>query len=104
MIPSTGPEGLSGADAGDPVRQADRCLELIDALLERAGSRMSDLYRLRIYLRDASAQDAVRAACLDRLREQLPAMTFVVAGLAEPDWAVMMEGEAIIGQHRAPSA
>jgi enamine deaminase RidA (YjgF/YER057c/UK114 family) len=104
MISGTGPEGLSGADAGDPARQADRCLELIDALLERAGSRMSDLYRLRIYLRDASAQDAVRTACLGRLREHLPAMTFVVAGLPEPGWAVMMEGEAIIGQHGAPSA
>jgi hypothetical protein len=31
-------------------------------------------------------------------------MTFVVAGLPEPDWAVMIEGEAIIGQHRSPTS
>ena len=101
MIPGTGPRGLPAADAADPVRQAERCLELVEELLDAAGSRMGDLYRLRAYVRDASMVDTVRDVCIARLRNDLPAMTFVVAGLTEPDWAVMIEGEAIIGQHRS---
>lgn len=103
MIPGTGPRGLSVADAADPVRQAERCLELIEELLDASGSRLGDLYRLRAYVRDASMVDVVRDVCIARLRNDLPAMTFVVAGMPEPDWAVMFEGEAIIGQHRSPT-
>jgi hypothetical protein len=48
--------------------------------------------------------DAIRAVCFATLHEEPPAMTFVVAGTPDPEWAVMIEAEAIIGQHRAPSA
>lgn len=61
------------------------------------------MYRLRVYVRDASIVDTVRDVCIVRLREEMPAMTFVVmAGMPEEDWAVMIEAEATIGQYRAP--
>ncbi len=104
MIPGTGPRGLPAAEAADPVRQTERCLELIEELLDAAGSRMGDLYRLRAYVRDRAMVDTVRDVCIATLRSDLPAMTFVVAGLPEDGWAVMIEGEAIIGQHRAPAS
>ena len=102
LVPGTGPRGLSAAEATDPVRQAERCLELIEEILDAAGSRLGDLVRLRAYVRDAAMVDAVRDVCNVVLRGQMPAMSFVVAGLPDDAWVVMIEGEAIIGQYRAP--
>jgi len=101
MVAGTGPRGLPAAEAADPARQAERCLELVDDVLDAAGSRLGELVRLRVYVRDAATIEAVRAVCIGAFREEAPAMTFVVAGLPEADWAVMLEGDAIIGQHRA---
>ncbi len=85
---------LEDADAYDEAR---RCLEIIAAALERAGARMEDVVRTRMYVTDIGDWQAVARAHGEVFGEIRPATTLVaVAALIAPEFSVEIEAEAWI--------
>ncbi len=84
---------------GDVVRQLDRALENVDALLGSGGAALADMTHLIVYLRDPSDQPRIEAS----LAERLPGVPrLVVRGaVCRPEWLVEVEGIAI-APHDAP--
>ena len=85
---------------GDPVRQFERAIENIEALLHEGNMVLQDLKAATIYLRDI--HDYPRIAELSR--KLLPAgcaINITHGAVCRPDWLVEIEGEAI-RSHNAP--
>jgi enamine deaminase RidA (YjgF/YER057c/UK114 family) len=93
---ATGPDGkLVGlGDAGAQTRQT---LTNVRAALERAGARMDDVVRTRIYVRDISQWEAIgreHGAVFGQIR---PATAMVeVSALVDPEMLVEIEADAYI--------
>jgi enamine deaminase RidA (YjgF/YER057c/UK114 family) len=91
---ATGPDGqlVGRGDAGLQTRQA---LANIRAALERAGARLEDVVRTRIYVRDIGQWQAVgreHGAVFGAIR---PATAMVeVSALVDPDMLVEIEADA----------
>jgi len=87
-----------GADLADAATQTRHVLEIIRATLERAGARMEDVVRTRMYLTHADDWEAVGRAHGEFFGAIRPAATMVVvAGLLQPTWRVEIEADAVIG-------
>lgn len=98
-VSGTAPVGEDGAieHAGDPYRQALRCLEIIMDALGEAGARPEHVVRTRIYVRDASAWQEVGRAHAEVLGHTRPATTLVeVSGFIHPDILVEIEAIAVV--------
>ena len=80
---------------GDPGAQATYILDKIAASLTAAGSRIEDVVRTRIYLRDAAQWEPVSRAHGRVFGRILPANTLVEAKLVG-DYAVEIEADAIV--------
>lgn len=91
---ATGPDGqlVGRGDAGLQTRQA---LANIRAALERAGARLDDVVRTRIYVRDITQWEAVgreHGAVFGAIR---PATAMVeVSALVDPEMLVEIEADA----------
>jgi enamine deaminase RidA (YjgF/YER057c/UK114 family) len=83
---------------GAVVRQVDRALDNVAALLGAAGAALDDLGILIAYIRDPADHQSVR----DRLQERCGLVPFevLVAPICRPGWLVEVEGVAAIHAHR----
>ena len=93
---ATGPDGqiVGGADAGAQTRQV---LANIKAALERAGARLEDVVRTRIYVRDIAQWEAIGRAHGDVFGAIRPASAMVeVSGLVDPAMLVEIEADAYV--------
>jgi enamine deaminase RidA (YjgF/YER057c/UK114 family) len=79
---------------GDVMRQLDRALENIEALLRAGKAGLQDLTHMIVYLRDPTDYKRV-ARCLDERFAELPKI-IVQAPVCNPDWLVEIETSAII--------
>ncbi len=94
-VSGTGPVGADDADAAAQTRHT---LEIIRAALEKAGARMEDVVRTRMYLTHLEDWEAVGKAHGEVFGTIRPAATMVVvAKLLNPTWRVEVEADAIIG-------
>jgi enamine deaminase RidA (YjgF/YER057c/UK114 family) len=93
-VSGTGPVGADDADAGTQTRHT---LEIIRAALEKAGARMEDVVRTRMYLTHVDDWEAVGRAHGEIFGAIRPAATMVVvAGLLNSKWHVEIEADAVI--------
>ena len=93
-VSGTGPVGADDADA---VSQTRHTLELIRAALEKAGARMEDVVRTRMYLTHVEDWEAVGRAHGEIFGSIRPAATMVVvATLLNPKWRIEIEADAVI--------
>ena len=90
-IPADGSPPPEGA-----YEQAHLCLEIIAQAIARAGGRMEDVVRTRMFITDASHWGDVSRAHGDIFRDIRPAATCVVTALLDPRWKVEIEAEAIV--------
>lgn len=84
---------------GDVMKQLDRTLENIDALLRAGGASLSDMMHLIVYLRDPADFACVN----DRLREQFPDLPLVIVqgAVCRPEWLIEIEGIAAVANNEA---
>jgi enamine deaminase RidA (YjgF/YER057c/UK114 family) len=93
---ATGPDGsiVGIGDAGAQTRQA---LENVRAALERAGARMHDVVRTRIFVTDITRWSEIGQVHGEYFADIRPATSMVeVSRLIDPGMLVEIEAEAIV--------
>ena len=100
-VGGTAPIGTDGktAGVGDPAAQTRRCLEIIATALEKAGARLEDVIRTRVFLTRQSDWEAIGRAHGEAFGNIRPASTMaVVKALLDDEWLVEIEADAIVGE------
>ncbi len=82
---------------GDAGAQTAKAMENIKLLLEEAGSELSHICRIVVYLTDIRYREAVYQEMGKWLKGVFPCSTgLVVPALARPEWVVEIEVTAVI--------
>jgi len=82
---------------GDPAAQARRCLDIISAALEQAGSSLDQVVRTRTLLTRIEDWQAVAAVHGEYFGAIRPANTIMqVTRFIDPDWLIEFEADAVV--------
>jgi enamine deaminase RidA (YjgF/YER057c/UK114 family) len=83
--------------AGDPYAQTIQILKNVEAALAKAGARMADVVRTRIFTTDIGKWQEIGRAHGEFFRDIRPAATMVeISRLISPDMLVEIEADAIL--------
>ena len=82
---------------GDAAAQTDKAMANIKLLLEEAGSELSHVCKIVVYLTDVRYREPVYQAMGKWLKGVFPVSTgVIVTGLARPEWVVEIDATAVI--------
>lgn len=91
-----GPDGETVAPE-DPAGQARRCIEIIKAALEEAGSGLEDVVRTRVLLKRIEDWEAVAGVHAEYFSDIRPVETIMqISTFVDPGWLVEIEVDAVI--------
>ena len=91
-----GPDGRLVGE-GDAYRQAQRCIEVIDEVLHKAGASLADVVRTRMFVTDIDRWEEIGRAHREAFGEIMPATTMVeVSRLIDPAMLVEIEADAVV--------
>lgn len=79
---------------GDVLRQIDRTIENVEALLKNAGAKLSDIASAIVYLRDTADLEIARQYCRQKLNET--PFEIILAPVCRPQWLIEIEAIAIV--------
>jgi enamine deaminase RidA (YjgF/YER057c/UK114 family) len=83
---------------GDVARQVEAIMTIAEWSMGKAGGRLADVVRARLYVTDIAVADAAARAFARYMREARPASTLVqVNGLARPTQLIEIELDAVDG-------
>lgn len=95
-VSGTGPVGADEASAADQTRHV---LTIIQNILERAGAKLEDVVRTRMYLTHVEDWEAIGRVHGEFFGMIRPAATMVVvAALLNPAWRIEIEAEAMVSE------
>ncbi|MCY3769049.1 MAG: Rid family hydrolase [Gammaproteobacteria bacterium] len=90
-------DGFESMENAAPYEQADRAMQNVQQLLEEAGSDLSQICRIQVYITDRAYRDDVYQAIGKWLKGVYPVSTgLIVNGLARPEWVMEIEATAVI--------
>lgn len=82
---------------GDVEAQAEKAMSNIDMLLREAGSSLSDIVKVTVYLTDIRFREPVYRVMGRWLKGVFPVSTgLVVDALARPEWLVEIDATAVL--------
>lgn len=82
---------------GDPAAQADQAMKNVKQLLEEAGSELSHICKITVYITDRAYREPVYRAIGKWLKGVFPVSTgLIVQGLARPEWVMEIDVIAVI--------
>jgi enamine deaminase RidA (YjgF/YER057c/UK114 family) len=85
---------------GDAYRQTKIILQKIEQALIKAGAKLSEVYRVRIYVTDISRSQEYMQAYSEFFKEIKPVTILAeVSALVRPAHLVEIEADAIIGSY-----
>ncbi len=85
---------------GDVEAQAERAMANIDMLLREAGSELSHIVKVVVYIVDPRYREAVYRVMGRWLKGVHPVSTgLVVSALARPEWLVEIDATAVIPEN-----
>jgi enamine deaminase RidA (YjgF/YER057c/UK114 family) len=83
---------------GDVAKQVEEIMAIAEWSMGKAGGRLADVVRSRVYVTDISLADAAARAIAKRFRDARPTSTLVqVVGLARPEQLIEIELDAVDG-------
>jgi enamine deaminase RidA (YjgF/YER057c/UK114 family) len=90
-------ETRESVGAGDAEAQTDKAMANIRMLLEEAGSELSHICKIVVYLTDVRYREPVYQTMGKWLKGVFPCSTgVIVTGLARPEWVVEIDATAVI--------
>jgi enamine deaminase RidA (YjgF/YER057c/UK114 family) len=98
-VGGSAPIGPDGKNAGgdDPAAQTRACVEVIRAALEKAGARLEDVIRTRVFFTRQQDWEAIGRAHGEAFGEIRPASTMVIVkALIDDAWLLEMEADAVV--------
>lgn len=96
---TTNPEGIVEGE-GDAYLQTKIILQKIEQALSRAGAKLSEVYRVRLYVTDIKQAQEIMRAYSEFFKEIKPVTILVeISALARPAHLVEIEADAIIGSY-----
>jgi enamine deaminase RidA (YjgF/YER057c/UK114 family) len=96
---TTTPEGVVEAE-GDAYLQTKIILQKIEQALVKAGAKLSEVYRVRIYVTDISRAQEYMQAYSEFFKKIKPVTILAeISALARPTHLVEIEAEAMIGSY-----
>jgi enamine deaminase RidA (YjgF/YER057c/UK114 family) len=96
---TTTPEGVVEAE-GDAYLQTKIILQKIEQALIKAGAKLSEVYRVRIYVTDIARSQEYMQAYSEFFKKIKPVTILAeISALARPAHLVEIEAEAMIGSY-----
>ena len=82
---------------GNMYGQTKHCLGIIKDVIEKAGGKIDDVIRTRIFIKDITRWKEAAKAHGEFFSKIQPACSFIgVSGFINPEWLVEIEADAIV--------